>query len=268
MKKIAIYCVNYNSYQELSAFLKSIEQSYGKVKDIMVVDVFVADNTECDIQEIRFNSCTFNLKVYKFYKNLGYFGAVQKMMELSKPDDYDFTIISNVDLTLGINALEELYKTQIDDTIGWIAPCIFSKRLNKDRNPAKLKRYSKRKLLLLLFMFKHAFLMKLYRRFLYGRKKEMQISSIPHKIYAGHGSFIILTKSYIQNCKKINYPVFLFCEELYLAENCLRKNLNVTYNPKIIIYDDEHVSTEGLSKKAIFYKYNYQAIKYIIKQFY
>ena len=87
------------------------------------------------------------------------------------------------------------------------------------------------------------------------------------EIYAGHGSFIILTKAYFERCGKIDYPVFLFCEEIWLAEKCRQAGLKVVYDPRMTIYDSEHVSI-GKMPHDTYCRLNYDAVQYIIKTFY
>ena len=60
------------------------------------------------------------------------------------------------------------------------------------------------------------FLHKLYTMTLYKTKRYR--SNEAKYIYAGHGSFIILTKAFFQNYSNIAYPMFLYGEEIYLAE--------------------------------------------------
>lgn len=105
----------------------------------------------------------------------------------------------------------------------------------------------------------------LYTKTFYKSKK--YVSKVAGNIYAGHGSFIILTKEYIKRCGIINYPVFLFGEEIYLAEMCRENNFTVSYCPDISVSDKEHVST-GKIRSRLYYRYNYEAINYAIKTFY
>ena len=266
MKKIAVYCVNYNSYDELRSFFNSVEIAASEAKDVAIVTLFIADNTEANVQSISsLKSMYMEVKIYEFHENLGYFGAVQRMMKDSEPTGYDFAIISNVDLSVGNNLFLTLANKHYEQGTGWIAPTIFSKIEPRDRNPKICKRYSLRKLKLLLTMYRFPVLHVLYTRTMYKRKILQKHDA--GKIYAGHGSFIILCKYFIEKCGVPSYPIFLFGEELYLAEECRENKLAVLYDPSIIVYDSEHVST-GKMKGLKYYKYNKAALQYIIKQFY
>lgn len=115
-------------------------------------------------------------------------------------------------------------------------------------------------------MYKIPLLHHIYQNSLYKRKKKKKESS-QKRIYAGHGSFMIFTKIFFTQYSKIEYPIFLFGEELFFAELIRRKSLYVEYFPNIKVYDDEHISTSKMNSK-FYYKCNREAIKYIISNFY
>lgn len=265
MKRTAIFCVNYNSYGELYNYLESISIAAKKAKGAMEVNVFVGDNTEKNPQEITYNTNLIQIKVFPFHQNLGYFGAIGKMMEQVETTVYDYCIISNVDLMLDEDMLLKLAEHPYEDTTGWIAPQIWSQQENRDRNPKMMNRYSLRKLQVLQTLFKYPPLHALYTMTLYRRKKLQNHSA--GVIYGGHGSFIILTRQFMAKCGPVDYPVFLFCEEIYLAEMCRQQQLQVEYQPTLKVNDMEHTST-GRMPSHLYCRLNYDAISYIIRQFY
>lgn len=270
MKKIAIYCINYNSYDELHSFLMSVDRAASLTTGSASLDVFIADNTKTEYRKnIELNGLNnVSIKIFNYNDNPGYFGAAQRMMHATDTTSYDYAIISNVDLTIEDDALQALIQTEEEKNVGWIAPSLFSAKLNRDRNPELMHRYSVRKLKLIRLMFKYPLLEMIYRRTLYKRRKINHTVKQPTRIYAGHGSLIILTKQYFKLCGIPYYPIFLFCEEIYLAEICRLNNLNVIYRPDIHIYDKEHVSIGEIHHSKSYYKYNYEAITYIINNFY
>lgn len=263
MKKIAIYCVTYNSYNSLEVYLSSLDKA--NCHQEVFLTVYVGDNTEERIQHITYNPKSFKLQVSQIGKNLGYFGAIKLLMQQHSPLEYDFTIISNVDLTLNDNLFSVLTNLDTMSNCGWIAPAIVSKLEQRDKNPKILKRYIKKKLIILSYLFKYHWLYNIYTHSAYKIKKYIKHNSM--EIYAGHGSFIILTKEYFKRCDIIDYPVFLFCEEIYLGEQCIHHGLKVIYEPLLVVYDTEHVSTGTFINKQ-YCKYNYNAIKYIINKYY
>lgn len=245
MIRIALFCVSYESDKEKDLFLSSIEQAKKRAMEVVSVDVFVACNTR--------------------ENNPGYLGAVRLLMNNADLGVYDYVIISNVDLMIEEDFFIKLANYKCQEDIGWIAPQIWSEKEKRDKNPRQTVRYSLRKLKLLRLGYKYPWLDTLYTKTLYKRKKMNR--NQPGFVYSGHGSFIVLTRSFLARCGKVNYPVFLFCEEIYLAEQCLQAGLKVVYAPEMKVTDLEHVST-GKMGHHTYCQHNLEAIEYIIKTFY
>lgn len=264
-KSILIVCVNYNSYKELVQYLSSIEIAAQKTKQSNI-HVIVADNSTKyethNVDEFRH----INVQIQK-QNNVGYLIGAQTVIN-SIPNilDYDYIAISNVDITMSEDFFVNIEKSNMPGDVAWIAPKIYSKDENRDRNPKVMSRYSKKKLKLLYYMYKFPILFYLYTMTAYKRKK-LQPKYPEMDIYAGHGSFMLLTRSFFESYKKIEYPIFLFGEELYLAELVMNVGKKVRYVPSIVIEDNEHVSTSTL-KKNTYFKYNQESIKYILDTFY
>lgn len=267
MKHIAIFCVVYNSYKELFAYLESIDNATFYAKDCSV-DVYVADNTDNDFKDFTVDKYNYiNVKVYPFHQNLGYFGAIKKMMEKEEYTKYDYIIISNVDMTLRQNTLQVLINNSYPTDTGWIASSIISKRTGLDMNPRVINRYSAKKLEIMKWLYKHPLAYQFYL-YTFHKLKQSRISTFePGFIYAGHGSFIILTKEYFFKCGIIDYPVFLYCEEIYIAEKCLRNNLKVIYDTSIRVDDIGRIST-GKAPQSTYYKWNIEGLTYILDKYY
>ena len=246
MKKIAVYCVSFLSDKERDTYLASIDVAVKRAADKVCVDIFVANKTKED--------------------NPGYFGAVKQLMEDMDVTAYDYSIISNVDLTLAEDFFINLASYDCLENTGWIAPRIWSQLEGRDRNPQRMTRPTRRKMQILKAFYQYPLLDTIYHHTVYRRKKYNRQEN-PGIIYAGHGSLIILTKSYFEKCGKIDYPVFLFCEELYLAENCRQADLTVRYEPSIQVYDKEHVSI-GKMPHHLYCKHNLTAMNYIMGKFY
>lgn len=268
MKHFLILCVTYHSYDELRRYISTVDTAAQKVADHWTVDVCVADNTDADIQDISLQtSAISHVKVHPFHENLGYFGAVQRAMaEVTEIQDYDFVAISNVDLEMPEDFFLQLDRLCVADNVGWVANAILSGLENRDRNPKIMQRYSAKRLRQLRFLFKYPVLHYLYQRTLYLRKRA-HAQRPAMDIYAGHGSFILLTQAFVRQHPQLHYPIFLFCEEIYLAELCRNAGLTVRYEPSLVIRDTEHCST-GKMRKAFYYKCNYDAVDHILRTYY
>lgn len=269
-QQVAIFCVNYNTYKELVCFYDSVCRAAEQVQGRMEVHFFVADNTECEAQEISLEG-TSNVspKVFAYNENLGYLGAAQRMMREEDVDvlQYDYVAISNVDLVMQDDALLRLCECKVSPTTGWIAPALLSEQEGRDRNPGVMRRYSARRLKMLRVMFRFPILTTAYRATLYRRHKIQRHYPERQVIYAGHGSFMLFTKAYFEHCGLPQFPMFLFGEELYFAEQCRTHGLKVVYCPSIRIKDQEHASI-GKMHRPTKYRYNYESLGYILRTFY
>ena len=268
MKSLAIYCVCYNSYCELDAYLQSIVIAADAARGALAVTVFVTDNSD-SVQPVALpESDVVQMVHFPTGRNAGYLGAVQECMKQYSPHDFDFVVISNVDLRVSADALVSLLKLGSLNGVGWLAPQIRSDVELRDRNPKIIERYGRRKLQFLLTLYRHPWLFRLYEQTAYRRKR---ITAAGHRegesIYAGHGSFMIFTRAFFDAVGHLDYPIFLFCEEIYLAELCRRHGLAVRYVPSVKVIDAEHCST-GQMKSRSYCRYNAEAVRYILETYY
>lgn len=262
--KVSIICVNYNSYEQLRKYLASLQFSFEKSRGILL-EVFCADNSSIK-QQVKFD-LPFRFEIMQF-DNLGYFGGALAIINSRKTvKESDYVIISNVDLQVEEDFFKNLSSTKIDNRVAWLAPKIWSNYEQRDKNPQRYIRPSKKKLNQLIFLYSHPFFYYLYERTLYRRKKNKSACPDDMEIYCGHGSFIILTKFFVEKYERIEYPCFLYCEELFLGELIRKADMKVLYKPRIKIIDDEHVSTAMLPSKK-YYEYNLNSLRFIKKSFY
>lgn len=245
MKRIAVFCVTFHSDIELDNYKASLQRAVEAAEGEIELDFFVSKNTEED--------------------NPGYFGGIKKAMQEVDVTSYDYAIISNVDLEVDKEFMVRLAAYNCEMSTGWIAPQIWSQDEGRDRNPKVMNRYPVKKLKILKTFFQFPLVWKLYNMTVYRKKKFEHHEA--GEVYAGHGSFIILTKRYFELCGKIDYPVFLFCEEIWLAEQCRKAGLKVIYVPELKVSDTEHAST-GHMPLSYYCHLNYEAVQYIIKTFY
>ena len=273
--KVLFVPVNYNSYDALETYIASVGKALEVAADPTIeVKIHVADNSTS--QKAEANNCPVSSVHYQLshYDNPGYLPAALKTVYSEDYASYDYIIISNVDVTLDDTFLTALRDLKADADAVWIAPFIWSPSEQRDVNPKILERYTKKRLRLLRLLFACPPLYYLYTRTLYRRKvsksEECGVRSEDYKyknIYAGHGSFMIFRPDIFLQEPKLDYPVFLFCEEIYMAEMALRIGKKVTHCPSVKVWDKEHAST-GLMNLWRYCKYNHDALSYIIRTFY
>ncbi len=267
MMKITIFCVNYNSYDALKAYLESLEKSKKQFNNNLELTVVIADNSD----SIKTIETTYSYKVKQLNTNgnTGYFGGIsygiQNSGESFREDDY--TIVSNVDLIVPQEFFLELSRITCDESVGCLAPAIISEVENGNRNPKIMSRPSKKKLQVLRMMFQFPALHKMYSNLIYLKRREKVQNATDGYIYAAHGSFLIFTNAAASFLESMSYPCFLFGEEIFVAENLMRIGLRTYYTSKVKVYDSEHVST-GQMKSKFYYKCNYDAIDMLLKEYF
>lgn len=263
--KVLVICINYNSYDQTGAYLMSIDKAASNAN--VSVDVIVVDNSDKK-QVIKNVFSNIRIKHIFTNANLGYFGAVKYGVEKSSVvvSDYDYSIISNVDLLMTENFLKRLDEKKYKTNVGCIAPSIISKTENKDRNPKIISRPSKKKLTILKWMYAVPGVFDLYTLFYYNnRKKTEYVNGL--KIFAPHGSFILFTKNAAEFVQNINYRTFLFCEENYVGENLKMMNLLTIYDKSLRIIDKDHQSTGKIHRRT-YYNWNKEAITNLLEDYY
>lgn len=276
--KVAIFSVCHNSYNESFKFLESVDRSI-RYSNIWL-DLYFIDNSsnECkeSIEKIKNYSSNFNIFYFKI-NNLGYFPSINFILENNNIslEEYQYLCITNVDLSISKSFFKNLLLIKHDDKTGVIAPSILSSDVKADKNPKIVTRPSKIKLKINKLFFNYLttyIVLKIVNIFRLKIRRKIN-SKLPNikkanndQIYAAHGSFFIFTNKFVEVENKFNYPVFLFGEEIYIAETAKANGLKTIYYPKLKIYDDEHASTSLMSSK--FYRNsNYEALSYILAKY-
>ena len=277
--KVAILCVNYNSFKEFQIYYRSIKKAE-KTSNVNVT-VILFDNSS----SIKKKQLSFIQKLqaednnFKFIasKNLGYLGTVQTNLKKIKInfDSFDLLCITNVDLKIKQDFFSSLEKTIFPDSLGMIGPSIISrKEINK--NPKIHKRPSLLKLYINILMHTFPFTSKLQfmLHHLRLKKDEKHFNTLPKNnsfdlkpIYALHGSFTMFSPKAFKLIMDNKYPIFLFGEEIFFAEITRLAGLNSYFSPSLVVFDDEHVST-GKLPSWTYRKLNIKALLYIIRKFY
>jgi hypothetical protein len=65
----------------------------------------------------------------------------------------------------------------------------------------------------------------------------------PELIYAPQGSMMIFHRDFFARGGRLNYQVFLFGEEIFIAEQARALNLAVWYRPELVARHWEHIET-------------------------
>lgn len=243
MKKYLLICVTYHSDKELQTFLESVHCAEEKVKGKIQVDIEVADNGK---------------------DNRGYLGGALPIYN-AKVQGYDFVSISNVDLELAPDFFEQLIKINVSDT-GWLAPDIYTDKINRHENPYMLSRPKKRNFFVWNIIYSSTWIYRLYHA-LYVLKSQKSKEYPSCEIYAGHGSFMLFTKAFVEQYPELHFPAFMYGEEIWFAELTRAAKLGVQYVPALLISNTGNIST-GLINQAQKSEWSKESLSFIYNQFF
>jgi GT2 family glycosyltransferase len=247
-KKVLLVPVCYNAHDDLYRFLDSIEFSFNNAN--VNLQVYISDNSDSVLPKNKLSGYPFEVNYLK-NENVGYFPALWRVILNVEPTEYNFIAVSNVDLQLAPDFFENLDRLE-DHNSGVIAPSILSKSTHFDQNPKVQRRPSILKILFLISVFALPWLLSFYVAAQSNKRSKAQEKyQDGTKMYAPHGAFMMFTRDFFTRGGKVNYPRFLFSEELFVAEQVRRIGLEVVYRPNLIVFDNEHGSTSQMPSRRV-----------------
>jgi GT2 family glycosyltransferase len=269
--KILFLLVNYFNEKEVCSFInEQLQPGTNKFIDIVITD---NGSKETFLLDGIANNYT-NISILKSQNNLGYFGAASFGLTnyLNLHSEYpDAIIVCNTDMTLQGNFFETLQQQIAKKNFDVLGPSIHSSLLNYYQNPYIINRISKSKLKFLHFVSSSYILYSLFTIYHLLKTKLMgRQNSKPNLVanpYAIHGSFMVFNKTFFEKGGTINYPSVLFGEELFIAEQARKLNLNMVYEPTLQVEHNEHATT-GVFKSRRMVTYLHQSYTYILKTYF
>jgi len=278
-KKIFLFCVNHNTPRQALSYVTSVIRSLEACRSIFC-DIYVLDNSDYAERSFDLESVPksdFGRVNLFFCENLGYFPTVGNFVSKMGLDlqSADYVIISNVDLEVSSDFFGVLDGLTPREEVAVLSPSIIDESTSVNRNPKMVFRPSKLKLLLNYFFsispYTHKIMWTIHflRQNLRGRPdfgSSRNINNLNKTVYGTHGCFFIFTKNYFENCD-INYPIFLFGEELYVAEQVRKQKMQIVFDSSLLVHDLRGASTGSL-KSSKYCQLNRNAIFYVLRNFY
>jgi GT2 family glycosyltransferase len=277
--------VNYQTDEHAVKFVRSLEKySAGDVTAILV------DNTErSDPSEFfrRIGEANANIRCLQAAHNLGYFGGAnfglgQYLVSSPLPD---WVIVCNVDIEFRDSQFfSTLRELEGSESLGVVAPRIWSARSKRDLNAKISQRPTNRRMILYKVIFGNYYLQLAYEILsvlkevvtvgiregfaLFRRHPEVdKQTKQAFSIYAPHGSCMIFSRRYFKAGGNFEYSVFLFGEEIFVAETAMRLGLSVNHCPWLWVHDTEHAST-GIIRSRKIAGYMKDATNYLVEHYF
>ncbi|MGM0452719.1 MAG: hypothetical protein ACQERN_06100 [Thermodesulfobacteriota bacterium] len=265
MKQILVVIVSYFTEQEV----------YEQVTPFKDADVgfLIVDNGSSGRDRLQELDSFSNVSVVAPSHNLGYlnggfFGLKAALATGAAPD---WVILSNPDIVFAGSFFEKLCRIN-DRHVAMLAPSIISGRTGKDQNPYMTARPDRKHLQRRIQIHERPLAANLYRL---AREIARGLSVSKPKpdtacgdiIYAAHGACMILAFSFLNHFPRWNYPPFLFCEELFLAEQSRLQSLPVIYRPDLALCHKEHRTTRVFRNRQLL-QYHKEALAYCLNTYY
>jgi GT2 family glycosyltransferase len=254
-----LICVKYGSDTETAQYLKSLRRLEGQPN----LHVLVVDNAvSVDMPDLPTDN---NLTFLRSDENLGYFGGARRgiLKYLEEHPLPDWIVVSNVDLLIrDTQFLKKLTALKCAANVGAVAPRIASALTGRNQNPFMRSRPSAARMHFYKWLYRSWLALNAYElastvfHRMRSALRRARTAADPGrnlggKIYAPHGSFLILSKEYFRAGGSLDFPCFLFGEEIYLAENLRKLNLDVLYEPSLEVLHQEHTSTKLLKSRKV-----------------
>lgn len=274
MKRNLFITINYCQAELTIKLLKNLSELVGVENFI----IGVADNSPGDadfrkLQEYKSSAQQDALHLFKSPGNIGYFGAAAfVMMEIGfNKEEFQYLIISNNDIEIKDKDFF-LKLMAIEDDTAVIAPDIVSTVTDKHQNPYRLNPLSKSQKLQYRLLFSgYIFGWLLYqsRALLQSLRKADRSEKIPQRtaIFSAHGACMIFANRFFQQGGIIDHGYFLYGEEESTSAQCRQLKLEILLCPELVVFHNEHATTnyKGFIRKI--YKMQQNAYRYIKKHY-
>ena len=271
--KVLITCVCYNNFTDALGYIASLSDSLAISPSVEKLDLYLVNNgvafTSEQLTEI-YTPNLFDVVVVESQTNNGYFPGCSTgyKQSLEAKQHYDAMLVSNVDLEVADDFFSQLVllNANYQKSPVIIAPSIVSLAENKDRNPKVATRFSKKQMQKYLFLYAIPYLHSFYKKTIYKSKKVRTVVANGTRIYAPHGSFVVFLGGAEFWQDFLEYPVFLFGEEIYIGEQAHRHNVPIHYHAELKVIDSDHAST-GKENESFIRNHNFKAISYLFNRY-
>ncbi|MBD9503586.1 hypothetical protein IB256_22565 [Pseudomonas sp. PDM17] len=262
--RILICLVNFNSIEDSVLFLENFSNFPNQENTTLIFHdndskICTSENKKIFQEAAKRLNLNINILFSSCAQNLGYLGGFRYALTHDDiaVEDYDFICLSNPDIEFDSNKLSTSLAPKKSDTYAIIAPRIVSKLSGHEQNPYLSKKPPRIKVIFFSILFKSSLATGIYRLLMSKVRKSLSTGRIratstsPRDIYAGHGSFVIFTRTFFSRKVSLSMSNFLFCEENYLGHKVQESKLKTLYAPDIEVMHREHSSTKIFPSKTI-----------------
>jgi GT2 family glycosyltransferase len=279
VKRLLLISVNYRSAESCISLVESIL----KAEQCSQIAVRIVDNCSGDdsVRTLQGAFLSFpNAELFVSQSNLGYFGganfALHRYLEKNR-ECPDWVIVCNHDVRIEDLAFFAKLLARDGAAVGMIAPSIKAIPRGTEQNPFmrhRPGRWSWSKVRLVSSNYKIAFVWDwLWRQksrlksWFAVRRGAPQHSKRRESVYAPHGSFLIFSRRFFECGGFLDGNLFLYGEEISVAEICRELRLPVVFDPSLQVLHAEHHST-GTALSRFTFECQRNSVRYLTSRYF
>jgi GT2 family glycosyltransferase len=274
---VLVIAVNYRSALSVLDLLESMRQ----IDALACVSVTIADNSSCieRIKEIEGKAQRLpNVKVIASSLNQGYFGAARLAFDqyVSERPLPDWVVVCNHDVLIEDRDFFAKLLRIDPAAVGVVAPSIRTTPGGLEQNPFMRRRPGRLGWAKLQLVSSNYRIARIWD-WLWRRKSRVKSwtgipkSSLQQKgqresVYAPHGSFLIFSRRFFASGGFLDANLFLYGEEISVAEICRELGLPVIYDPCLQVIHAEHNSTGSVLNRFT-YQCQRNSVRYLASRY-
>lgn len=269
--KIIVAVVCYHNEDEVIKFANMISKQTIK-KHIYLVITYNSGN-RFEYLKTNIEKLDILANIFNPYGNLGYLSGCCFGVDADKDmlKNNTWIAISNTDIEFETTDFLEKIIENVPKDVWAIGPRIKLKDTKQEQNPFFEKRPSVQSMKFRNFFYSNLLLYNSYfilskiKTKLLVKKEDIYKKS--RFVYALHGSFFIVNKQLFEKIDKVKNHIFMYGEELLVAELVNKNNKHCYFRNDITIIHNENQVTSSLSNKRKQTWFN-QSINYLTTNYF
>lgn len=256
MKLIRFICVNFNNSSYTIKMCESLQLQIGRDLDYKINCSIVDNSTNNeDSKEIEEYSKNYSWIDYiPAPKNFGYFGGLNYGLSMTSPVDHDFVVICNNDLVFDKYFCNKIFVKKYDENIFAVCPDVVTMD-GIHQNPHHLKNISWFRLLQFDLFFSNYYIAMLMSHILRLVRPVKSSPPQPQKgceIHRGVGACYVLTSEFLRRFDKLNFPHFLYGEEVYFSDQIHAADGILWFDPELLVQHAESATLAKIPKRTAY----------------
>lgn len=263
---IPFICVNYNSHEETIKYIKNVKTlQRHEIALIIIVDNSPTNEEYEKLKTFIDQDISSSNKVHLLKKeNKGYFQGLNEGIAYAQTLGVSNTsfVVGNNDIVFKNDFISKILKNEYEKDIFVLAPDIITTQ-GSHENPHVINKIGFLQKLKYDIYYSSYFIAKILSNFKSMERKIKQYDTAKKEIHMGIGALYVLTPSFFNHFIGFWEDVFLYGEEAILSGQVKSKEGKILYEPNLVCYHNESVTTSKMETKTKYYivKKSYKAYR-------